>query len=200
MASAEKRRAGDHLERVVVETRENLRLWLERHHPQADSVWIVYRKKNAGGQLAYGEIVDEALCFGWIDSLPRKLDDASSMLLLSPRKRGSSWSKVNKDKAARLIAEGRMAAPGLAKIEAAQKDGSWDRLTTVDDLKEPEDLVAALTAHPAAAANWSAFPPSARRGILEWILNAKTEATRRKRIDETASLAAQNKRANQWPR
>jgi uncharacterized protein YdeI (YjbR/CyaY-like superfamily) len=174
-------------------------VWFEQNQGQTDSVWIIYPKKTAGGQFAYADIVDEALCFGWIDSLPRKLDNERSMILVSPRKVGSGWSRVNKDKIVRLIAEGRMAPPGLAKIEAAKADGSWDRLDAVDALQEPDDLQFALRVDPRAEENWRAFPPSARRGILEWITNAKTEATRKKRIHQTASLAAQNKRANQWP-
>jgi len=185
---------------VAPETLEELRAWLSQNHQQTDSVWVVYRKKAAGGQFAYGDIVDEALCFGWIDSLPRKLDADRTMILVSPRKPGSGWSKVNKDKVARLMAQGRMAPPGLAKIEAAKADGSWDKLTAVDALEEPEELRAALRADPQAEQNWNAFPPSARRGILEWILNAKTQATRNKRVRETAALASKNKRANQWPR
>jgi uncharacterized protein YdeI (YjbR/CyaY-like superfamily) len=176
------------------------RAWLMAHHGQTESVWLVYHKKAAGGLFGYGEIVDQALCFGWIDSLPRKLDERRSMLLVSPRKPGSSWSKVNKDKVERLIREGLMAVPGLAAVAAAKADGSWERLNAVDALEVPDDLALALFSHLDAARNWAAFPVSARRGILEWILNAKTAATRAKRVAETAGLAAQNKRANQWPR
>ena len=192
--------AGEYLAQVEVASRADWRAWLAAHHQQAESIWLVYRKKAAGGALSYAAIVDEALCFGWVDSLPRKLDESRSMLLVSPRKAGSSWSKVNQAKVARLIADGLMAAPGLAKVEAAQRDGSWDRLRDVEALVEPADLLAALAEHPEASAHWAAFPPSARRGILEWILKAKTDATRRKRVIETAALASQNKRANQWPR
>lgn len=200
MASPDAKRAGDDLERISPQTRADLRAWLQAHHAQRESVWVVYRKKAAGGQFAYGDIVDEAICFGWIDSLPRKLDDQHAMLLVSPRKAGSGWSKVNKDRAERLLAAGRIAPPGLAKIEAAKCDGAWDRLKGVDALQEPQDLRDALAAVPDAAAHWAAFPPSTRRGILEWILNAKTAPTRAKRIAETARLAGENKRANQWPR
>jgi uncharacterized protein YdeI (YjbR/CyaY-like superfamily) len=141
-------------------------------------------------------VVDEALCFGWIDSLPRRLDADRSMLLLSPRKPGSGWSKVNKDKVARLTADGRMAPAGLAKVEAAKADGSWARLDAVDALAEPDDLVAALDADPAARANFDAFPRSSRRGILEWIVNAKRPETRAARIATTVALASENRKAN----
>lgn len=193
-------RAGETFERVEPLDLRAWRAWLMAHHGQSESVWLVYYKKAAGGLLGYGEIVDQALCFGWIDSLPRKLDERRSMLLISPRKPGSSWSKVNKDKVERLIREGLMAARGLAAVAAAKADGSWERLNAADALEVPDDLALALSSHLDAARNWAAFPASARRGLLEWILNAKTAATRAKRVAETAGLAAQNKRANQWPR
>ncbi|MFZ4070623.1 MAG: YdeI/OmpD-associated family protein [Caulobacterales bacterium] len=196
-ASANKR-AGDALARIEPKTLEGLRAWLSKNHAQAQSVWVVYAKKAAGGTFAASDITDEALCFGWIDSLPRSLDETRAMLLISPRKARSGWSAVNKAKVEKLTAAGRMAPSGLAVIAAAKASGAWDKLVAVDALTEPADLNAALKAAPPALAHWRAFPPSARRGILEWILNAKRLDTRAKRIVETASLAAQNKRANQW--
>jgi uncharacterized protein YdeI (YjbR/CyaY-like superfamily) len=156
-------------------------------------------KKGAGLEgVTLSDAVDEALCFGWVDSLPRKLDERRSMLLISPRKAGSNWSAVNKAKIARMIAEGRMHAAGTAKVEAAKADGTWVALDRVEALEVPEDLAAAFANMPPSATNWEAFPRSAQRGILEWILNARTPATRARRIDETARLAAEGKRANQW--
>jgi uncharacterized protein YdeI (YjbR/CyaY-like superfamily) len=196
--SATAKRAGEDLPQVAPKGLEGLRSWLEKNHARKTSVWLVYRKKSAGGTFGASEITDEALCFGWIDSLPRSLDEERAMLLISPRKPGSGWSAVNKQKIERLIEAGRMASPGLAVIEAAKKDGSWDRLNSVDALKEPPDLVAALSKVKGAKAYWAAFPPSARRGILEWILNAKKPETRAARVAQTATLAGENKRANQW--
>jgi uncharacterized protein YdeI (YjbR/CyaY-like superfamily) len=195
-ASANK--AGAALARIEPKTLKGLRAWLAKNHAQTDSVWVVYVKKAAGGVFAASDITDEALCFGWIDSLPRSLDDTHAMLMISPRKARSGWSAVNKAKVEKLIADGRMAPPGLAAIEAAKASGAWDKLASVDALEEPADLIAALKAAPPARDHWRAFPPSTRRGILEWILNAKRPDTRAKRIAETARLAAQNKRANQW--
>lgn len=123
-----------------------------------------------------------------------------SALLCTPRKPGSGWSKVNKDRLERLLAAGLVAPAGLAAIEAARNDGSWSRLDDVDRLAVPDDLAAALDALPPARGYFDEFPPSTRRGILEWIHSAKTPATRTKRIGETAQLAQQNMRANQWPR
>jgi uncharacterized protein YdeI (YjbR/CyaY-like superfamily) len=120
------------------------------------------------------------------------------MLWFAPRKAGTGWSRPNKERVERLIADGRMAPAGMAKVRAAQADGSWAALDAVEDLLVPDDLALALAAYPAAGANFAAFPRSAKRGILEWIVSAKTAATRAKRVEETARLAEQNLRANQW--
>lgn len=189
--------AGEHLERVEAASLDEWRAWLAAHHRQADSIWLVRWKKGRGPHLAYADVVDEALCWGWIDSLPRKLDDERSMLLLSPRRAGSAWSAVNKAKVERLIAEGRMQAAALTKIEMAKADGSWDRLNEVDALKVPDDLARALSAEGQdAARNFAAFSPSSRRGILEWITQARHPETRTRRVADTARLAALGLRAN----
>lgn len=186
--------------RVEVGSRAAWRKWLAAHHGQAGSIWLVYGRKGHPGYLTQDDIVEEALAFGWIDSLPRKLDEKRTMLLLSPRQAASSWSAVNKRRAARMIAAGAMTAAGQAKIDAAKADGSWTRLDAVDALTVPGDLAAAFTRHGDAAANFAGFPPSTRRGILEWLGAAKREATRAKRIEETARLAGKGERANQWKR
>lgn len=190
--------AMDHLEQVEVTNLTQLRLWLASHREQKEAVWLITYKKSQGDTyVPYSEVVDELLCWGWIDSTPRKLDAERSMLLIANRKPKSRWSKVNKDKVARLLQEGRMQPAGLAKVELAKATGTWDALNDVDQLVEPDDLVAALRSFEKAQPNWNAFPPSTRRGILEWILSARTEPTRAKRIEQTAILAAQNIRANQ---
>lgn len=190
------KRSADARERVEIKSRAEWRRWLAKHHAQTDAIWLVRWKKDRGPYVSYDDIVDEALCFGWIDSLPRVLDDDRTMLLLAPRKPKSAWSAVNKKRVARLMAEGRMAAPGLAAIETAKANGAWQKLDGVET--PPADLVAAFKRHPGAAKHFAAFPPSVRRGILEWIVQAKKPDTRAKRIEETAALAGQNKRANQW--
>lgn len=173
-------------------TRAEWREWLESNHDNARGVWLVSFKKSSGEpHLAYGEAVEEALCFGWVDSLPRKLDEKRSMLLVTPRKDGSSWSKRNKERAERLIAEGRMAPAGQAKVEAVKRDGAWDRLNEAEALTVPADLAAAFKSDRRAEAHFKAFPPSSRRGILEWILNAKRPETRAKRVEDTVRLAGQ---------
>lgn len=190
------KRSADARERVEIKSRAEWRRWLAKHHAQTDAIWLVRWKKDRGPYVSYDDIVDEALCYGWIDSLPRVLDDDRTMLLIAPRKPKSAWSAVNKKRVARLMAEGRMAAPGLAAIETAKANGAWEKLDGVET--PPADLVAAFKRYPGSAKNFAAFPPSVRRGILEWIVQAKKPDTRAKRIEETAALAGQNKRANQW--
>jgi uncharacterized protein YdeI (YjbR/CyaY-like superfamily) len=189
----------DEYERVRPASRAAWRAWLVENHTQKDSIWLVMPKKGSGiAGVALSDAVDEALCFGWIDSLPRKLDENFSMLLVSPRKAKSNWSAVNKAKIERLEAAGLIAPPGQKMIDLAKANGTWDALNTVEALDTPNDLVSALADFENAATNWQAFPRSAKRGILEWILNAKAPETRAKRVAETAEKAGRNERANQW--
>jgi uncharacterized protein YdeI (YjbR/CyaY-like superfamily) len=175
------------------------RKWLELNHTRAEGVWLIsYKKATGKPRFEYDEAVEEALCFGWIDSKPNKLDDERSMLWFAPRKANTGWSKINKARAEKMIEAGRMTPAGLAKIEAAKRDGSWTALDTIEALQVPSDLAAALAANPIAQQHFDAFPRSVKRGILEWISNAKKPETRTKRIEETARLAAENIRANQW--
>jgi uncharacterized protein YdeI (YjbR/CyaY-like superfamily) len=185
---------------VHPKTRAAWRQWLTQHQGRTDGVWLITFKVGTGKpRISYDESVEEALCFGWVDSKPRKLDDERSMLWFAPRKLRSGWSKPNKERVGRLLAAGLMVPAGLAKVAAAQKDGSWFALDAVEALEIPDDLRLALQALPPAAINFDAFPRSAKRGILEWIQNAKRAPTRAARIEETTRLAARNERANQWP-
>lgn len=171
--------------------------WLAKNHDQARGIWFVYYKKSANRpRVSYDEAVEEALCYGWIDSLPRKLDEERSKLLFTPRKARSVWSKPNKERVARLIETGRMTAIGLAKIEAAKLDGSWNALDRSDNLEMPPELAAALVADKSANENFEKFPGGVKRVILQWIFGAKREATKTARIAKTVRMAAQNKRAN----
>ncbi|MBF2047550.1 MAG: YdeI/OmpD-associated family protein [Elainella sp. C42_A2020_010] len=180
-------------------TRAEWRAWLEQNHTRMQGIWLISYKKSAGKpRFETDEAVEEALCFGWIDSKPNKLDQERSMLWFAPRKRGTGWSKLNKTRVERLIAQGLMMPAGLAKVEAAKQDGSWQALDAVEALEIPLDLTAALDSYPAAKQNFAAFPRSVKRGILEWIAAAKKPETRAKRIQETAQLADQKLRANQW--
>jgi uncharacterized protein YdeI (YjbR/CyaY-like superfamily) len=189
---------------VHVASRAAWRRWLEREHATSAGVWAVVVKKGA---LAHHEeyvsavdLNEECLCFGWIDSKPGRIDDRHTALLCTPRKSGSGWSRVNKDRLERLLAEGLVASAGLAAIDQAKRDGSWNKLDEVDLLTVPTDLALALERLPPARSHFDAFPKSTRRGILEWIGSAKTAGTRASRVDETARLAQDNVRANQWPK
>jgi uncharacterized protein YdeI (YjbR/CyaY-like superfamily) len=173
----------DFLERVQIAGTAELRAWLEANHTRPDSVWLVhYKKCVADRYVPYGDIVDEALCFGWIDGLTRALDAERSMLLFSPRKPRSVWSRINKDRVMRLIASGRMMPPGLAKIEQAKKDGSWDLLTAADNLIMPDDLAKAFAKNKRAARGFDALTESARRRFLGNLALVKGPDARRRRI------------------
>ena len=191
----------DAYEQVEVTSADQLREWLQANHATSPGIWLVSYKKAAGDRyLAYEDIVCEALCWGWIDSKARSLDELRSQLLLTPRKPASKWSRPNKIRVAELEATGRMAAPGRAVVEAAKASGTWTALDDVENLVEPAELKAALDAIPEARKNWDAFPRTTRRAALEWIAAAKRPATRERRISETVELAQQNLRPQQWPR
>lgn len=197
--AAKKKPSLEELERFNPRSRKQWRDWLERNHLKSSGVWLVtYKKETGKPRIDYAEAVEELLCFGWVDSKASKLDDERSMLLCTPRKPRSAWSRPNKERVARLTAEGLMMPRGMEMVELAKRTGTWDALNDVEALVEPEDLKARLDRTRAARTNWDAFPRSVKRGILEWILNAKRPETRQKRIEETASQAAKNLRANQW--
>ena len=195
------RRPAEDLEQVEVKSRSGLRAWLVANHTQTESIWLVtYKKSVPDWYVDYDAIVEECLCFGWVDSLTRAKDENRSMLLLAPRKEKSAWSGSNKRRVEKLLAAGLMEPAGLAKIEAAKANGMWTFLDDVEALISPPDLIEALAQYPDAAKNFEAFPKSPKRGILEWIKQAKKPETRARRIAETARLAQDNERANQFKR
>jgi uncharacterized protein YdeI (YjbR/CyaY-like superfamily) len=171
------------------------RQWLEAHHGTSKGVWLVLTTQAARQPaLTYAEALDEALCFGWIDSAPRKRDGESYFQYFSPRKPLSKWSAVNKAKVAALEARGVLHPAGVKAIERAKANGAWDALNLVDARVVPPDLEAALRQAPPAWEHWQAFAPSAQRGILEWISHAKTDTTRLQRVQRTAEAAQRNLR------
>ena len=184
------------LEKVEVSSTQELRQWFEKHYAQPESIWLVtYKKTFPNKYISIQQVLDEVLCFGWMDGRRMKLDDERTMQLLSPRKT-QHWSKTYKDRVARLQAAGRMHEAGLKAIEISKANGLCDFLNDVDALIKPDDLIEALEAHPPALDNYETFPESAKRDILRWIKLAKKPDTRAKRILKTAQLAAQNKRAS----
>lgn len=173
--------------------------WLKYNHKQKQNIWLViYHRDSPVKSITYEEAVDEALCFGWIDSKPNKRDGDSYYQLFSQRNARSNWSRINKQRVERLLKEDRIQEAGHLMIQTAKMNGSWDALNTVENLIEPDDLRTALDANPEARTFWDDFPRSVKRGILEWIFNAKKPGTRVKRIQETVEKAAQNIRANQY--
>jgi uncharacterized protein YdeI (YjbR/CyaY-like superfamily) len=181
------------------QTAAQWRQWLDTHHARPQGVWLVsYKQATGKPRVPYDEAVETALCFGWIDSKPRTVDDERSALWFAPRRPGSAWSQKNKTRIAQLTSAGLMHPAGLAKVAQAQQDGTWTQLDAVERLEIPPDLQAALQQHPPSATHFEAFPRSIKRAILEWIGSAKTAPTRAKRVLETAQLAATNVRANQW--
>ena len=185
-------------EEVEVLSREDLRSWLRENHGRPSGVWLVHHKKTSPHYLPMGDIVAECIAWGWIDSLVRGKDATRAMHWIAPRKPGSNWSGVNKAIAAELEADGLMTAAGRAAVETAKRDGSWTALDAVERLEVPEDLASALESRPPARTNWDAFPRSVRRGVLEWLLNAKRPDTRARRVEDIAAKAQMNERANQW--
>lgn len=187
-------------ELVRAKDRATWRRWLQGNHARTDGVWLeLHKKASHAASVTYEEAVLEALCFGWIDAKANKLDEERFKLWMSPRKPRGVWSAVNKRRVAELTEARLMAPSGLAVIEAAKADGSWTSLNASDALVVADDLASALAAVPDARSNFDGFPPSARKQILQWINSAKRPDTRSKRVEETARLAGENVRANQWP-
>lgn len=182
---------------VPADDRETWRSWLEANHAAARGAWLVTWRRGHGPVLDYEHAVEEALCFGWVDSTAGRIDEARSKLYFAPRKAGSGWAATNKARVERLLAEGRMAPAGIASVERAKADGSWSALDDIEQGIIPDDLAAALAERPPATKHFEAFPKSVRRAILVWIAAAKRPETRAARVLETATLAARNERANQ---
>lgn len=176
--------------------RPTWRSWLQAHHRTEAGVWVVrYRQEVAVPCPIYEEIVEEALCFGWVDSHVRKLDDERSKLLVSPRNPRSGWSRPNQQRVERLWAAGLMAEAGLAVVRLAQESGAWSALDAAEDVLVPDDLAAAFAPAPEALANFEAFTRGSRKIILAWIYTAKRPETRAARVAQTVALAGRGLRA-----
>lgn len=177
------------------------REWLSKHHKSEKSVWLKIFKKGSGVKsVKYDSAVNEALCFGWVDSKVNKGDDKFYYQFFAKRNPKSNWSRINKEKVKRLVEQGKMHESGLKMMEIAKSTGTWNALDDVENLIIPSDMKKLFDITPKAFKNWDSFPRSVKRGILEWILNAKRPETRDKRIKETVNLAADNIRANQFER
>lgn len=177
-------------------SRDEWRSWLEKNFDKESSAWLrIYKKKSGRKGVTLEESVEEAMCFGWIDGKLRRLDGESFMLRFSPRKARSVWSKINRERAERLMGSGRMTAAGLAKIEEAKKSGFWDGAYTNkvrDDV--PVDLKEALMRDKRAWENFENFANSYRNMYIGWVNNAKTAETRRKRVKKIVEQSLLNKK------
>lgn len=178
-------------------TRKEWRKWLDKYSESEKFVWlIIYHKSSATKSVDYEEAVEEALCFGWIDSVRNKRDSESSYLYFAPRKPKGNWSTSNKERVARLIKDGLMTPRGQALIDLAKQTGTWDTLTDAQNAVIPDDLQKLFAKNKTAFKNFQAFSASSKRLILEWIATAKRPETRKQRIEQTVELAAKNIKAN----
>ncbi len=181
---------------VHADDRATWRAWLEANHATARGAWLVTWRPSSGRRgLDYEAAIEEALCFGWVDSTGGRYDELRGKLYFAVRKPRSGWAATNKARVERLIAAGRMAPAGRAAIERARANGSWEILDTVERLEVPADLALALDARPPAGANFAGFPPSARKQMLGYVAMAVRPATRTSRIEEIAVAAERNQRA-----
>lgn len=189
----------DSYEQFYPKDRNAWRNWLQKNHNKFPGIWLVFYKTGTSKpRLPYDDMVEEALCFGWIDSLPRKLDEERSMLMFTPRKPKSVWSDLNKDRVAQLIRNGLMTKAGLEKIELAKQNGSWDTLTASNNAATnnelPKDLLNLFKGKNEALANFKAFSPSIRKQFMYWIESAKTNETRMNRLQQTVLMSEANKK------
>lgn len=181
---------------VHADDRATWHAWLEENHARAHGAWLVtWRPSSGRATLSYEAAIEEALCFGWVDSTGGSYDQDRGRLYFAPRSARSVWAASNKARVERLIAQGRMAPAGLAAIERAKANGSWEVLDSAERLEIPEDLASALEERPPAAGNFAAFPPSARKMLLGWVALARRPETRSARITAIAEAAARNERA-----
>lgn len=170
-------------------TRREWRKWLEKNHAGETEAWVLRYKKDSGKpSVSYDDALDEALCFGWIDGRMKGVDSEKSAVRFSPRKPKSRWSKVNKEKAEKLITEGKMTEAGMATIKEAKKSGAWAKAYVLKETQEiPADLREALSKNKESENNFRKFPPSRRNAYIYWLDDAKTSATRQKRIIEVVA-------------
>lgn len=181
--------SSDRFQKIEVTSAHELRQWLLKNHSQPESVWLVTYKKHTGAKyVSTAEVLDELICFGWIDGIRRKGDEARTLQLISPRK-VEHWAQSYKVRAARLIREGKMHAAGKEAMARSKKQGLWDFMNDVDKLRVPADLKKALAQKPAAQAFFEALNDSSKRFVLRWLKLAKTDKTRTARIQKLVMLS-----------
>jgi uncharacterized protein YdeI (YjbR/CyaY-like superfamily) len=184
---------------VMAKSRKTWRQWLVKNHIKEKFAWlIIFHKGSSTKSVYYAEAVEEALCFGWIDSKPNKRDEESFYLSFAKRSPKSKWSKINRDRVEKLTQQGLITSAGQEMIDLAKASGTWEALSIIDNETMPEDLQRKFDRNKTAFKNFKAFPPSSRKIILHWISEAKRSETRKTRIDETVRLAKENIRANHY--
>lgn len=187
------------LETFYPKNRQQWREWLLENHDKRQSIWLIYYKKDSGlPTISYSDAVDEALCFGWIDSKAKPLDKNMYMQFFSKRKEKSVWSRVNKEKIERLTKEGRMTNAGFEIIEKAKQNGSWTILDEAEALIIPADLESEFQKRVNAKKYFLSLSRSDKRNILQWLVLAKRQETREKRINEIVELADKNQKPKQF--
>ena len=180
---------------VEADDRPTWRAWLEANHATSSGAWLVtWRRRSGRVGLDYEAAIEEALCFGWVDSTGGRVDDERGKLYFAPRKAGSGWAASNKARIERLERDGRLAAAGRAAVERARADGSWTLLDAVERLEVPDDLAAALASRPAATATFDGFTPGVRKQLLAWVAMARRPETRARRVEAVAAAAARGER------
>jgi uncharacterized protein YdeI (YjbR/CyaY-like superfamily) len=182
---------------LYVTNRDDWRQWLKRNHSSQKEVWLIYYKKHAGKpSIPYEDSVEEALCYGWIDSILKRIDDEKFGRKFTPRNEKSNWSELNKKRARKMFEQGRMTQAGLAKFKQAgkQEDKEAKNTPASHGLVIPPDLKEALSANKEALENFTNFAPGYRRLYIAWITDAKRKETREKRIKQTIKWSAENKK------
>ena len=176
---------------IQPKSRKAWRAWLQKNHASSSGIWLVYAKKHTGiPSLTYSEAVEEALCFGWIDSLVHPIDDSLYKQIFTPRKDKSAWSPLNKKRVARLIADGVMTPAGMTLIDVAKKNGQWNAHDATEAMTMPPELKKALTANAAAKKNWPTYTASQQKAFLRMVDGAKTAATRAKRVARVIEIVS----------
>ena len=179
---------------LLFKTRQAWRAWLSANHASQKEAWLLFYKRAAAGRaLPYAHAVEEALCFGWIDSLLQRIDATRHQLRFTPRKERSTWSESNKQRVERLTRQGLMHAAGLRLVEAARRNGSWNRLSAVDNLEAPKELLCALRRDRTAGANYRQLPPSRKKQFIWWVASARKDDTRQKRVREAVKMISQKR-------
>lgn len=185
-------------ETLYARTRRAWRAWLAKHHATKREIWLVYYKQASGKpRVAYGDAVEEALCYGWIDSTVKTIDANRYAQRFTPRKAGSNWSAPNIDRVARLVAAGRMTPAGAVHLPSAHATTKFRKQharRTTSPTSAPRDLVTALRANPIAAAFWKALAPGYRRLYVRWITEAKRRETRARRLAEAVRRLARGRK------